>query len=304
MIRGGVKSQAIAGWFIVTLLLAACGDDTGVPESTTSTSTTIESTTSLATTSTTEGGATVTTIAPTTTTTVEPGPFGSGVSPAAVGSQLGYSLASGADVCLDLDQSEPRIIFEGGATVNIGNSLVICFPGFGDFWGFDDDETVTITLPGEPGVEVPVDFRGGSDFVYWTVLPGDPLGEYTVSAVPTGADQAVEERFTVAPANTPGLRVVAPDEPRWLQREWPGEADELGRINLAYFGLQGAVLVDIYGDPDGFAEEAEYVGTLQIVSGTGGTGILVLPTEGEEGFFCFSFQVSDQECDAAVRLSP
>jgi hypothetical protein len=317
MTRGNAKTRAIGA--LLTAALAACGastaDTTTSGPSTSATSSSVTTDTTSPITTTTGNGATTptspasTTTSAATTTTLATGPFGSGVGTEGITAQLSYSLATPEDTCAGFASGEEEdvvasIEFQDGADASVGSAVVICFPGFG---GFED---VTITTPGGDSAQLLMDGpRQGSDFVIWTVLPGDALGDYTVTATPAvTTDTTAEEpgpivaTFTVSEATVPGLRVVDPNAARWEQPEWQGRNNELGQINLAYFGVQGTVTVDIYGDPDIGEVSADYVGTLEIAAGSGGAGILSLPSEGEEGFYCFSLRSPTQICDAAVQL--
>jgi hypothetical protein len=306
MTQGNAKRWAIGALF--TLAVTACGGNTAdtttssPSTSETSSSVTTDTTSSITTNSTGNGATTAT--SPTTTTTLAPGPFGSGVGTEGITAQLSYSLATPQDTCAGFSGDEEEdvvasIEFQDGANASVGSMVVICFPGFG---GFED---VTVTTPGGVPAQMFMDGpRQGSDFVLWTVLPGDPLGDYTVTATPGEEPDPIVATFNVSQATVPGLRVVDPSAARWEQPEWPGRNNDLGQVDLAYFGLQGTVTVDIYGDPDIGEVSADYVGTLEITAESGGAGILPLPTEDEEGFYCFSLRSPAQICDAAVQLEP
>ena len=312
MTRGNAKRWAVGA--LLTLAVAACGGNTAdTTTSSRSTSETLSSVTtditSPITTNSTGNGATTatspaTTTSEATTTTLATGPFGSGVGTEGITAQLSYSLATPQDTCAGFSGGEEEdvvasIEFQDGANGSVGTVVVICFPGFG---GFED---VTVTTPGGVPAQLFMDGpRQGSNFVLWTVLPGDALGNYTVTATPGGEPDPLVATFNVSQATVPGLRVVDPSAARWEQPEWPGRNNDLGQVNLAYFGLQGTVTVDIYGDPDIGEVTADYVGTLEIEAESGAAGILPLQSKNEEGFYCFSLRSPAQICDAAVQLEP
>jgi len=303
---------------LLIVFLAACGSDqvdtttstspTSVISSTSSTSTTTPLTTTPSEVTTTSPATTTTVKA--TTTTLASGPFGSLVSTEGVTAQLAYSLATPQDICTGIGEDAdfggdeeviPTIDFQNGPITSVGDAVVICFLGFGRF----EDVTFTITPPGSDGVEAPTARpREGSSFIMWTVLPGDPLGDYSVQATPVEPEEEpVVATFAVNQATIPGLRIVEPDAERWDQPEWPGRAS-VEQIFLAYFGLQAQsrVMVDIYWDPNLAEITAQYVGSLAIVSEPGGAGILALPRADESGFFCFSIRSNTPLCNAAVKL--
>lgn len=97
------------------------------------------------------------------------------------------------------------------SVVSIGRFMYMCVLGFGDITPVlhiqDPDGTVHTRQDGG-GYGW---FSPGNAGVAWRALPGDPLGDYLITA--TGDGSVAEAVLSVVPASEPGIVVMEPTEP-------------------------------------------------------------------------------------------
>lgn len=159
--------------------------------------------------------------------------------------------------------------------LEIGQRFGFCFSGVAE------DQPLDIEVMRPDGtrraIQIPARTFSETAILEWLPLPGDPLGEYTVSAL--HANQQTTKTFTLLPATQPRIAVSDRDGSPDDITIQPGQAL---RIVLAGFPPQQTVALHLYHREQGVQCSVDpcdqYVSTIRVPVDQGGQAISVLPT--------------------------